>query len=136
MLCMWPRGLTRARRMIQRLGYESGLRSLLKGSFGVDHEADRASGVEAATVAWESAQTFAKCRKELEAEAHVVQTPIPVNQNDRMSLRKALEAKWGTKPDKEIPNAMYVAKKFDEIEQNDPVATTLDEVFSMTDACA
>ena len=51
----------------------------------------------------------------LEAEAHVAQQPVPVIQTDQASLRKAMESRWGKRDDKEIPNAVYLAKKFDDL---------------------
>ena len=44
-----------------------------------------------------------KKKKELEAESHATNTPVPVIQNERTSLRKALENRWGQRDDKEIP---------------------------------
>ena len=35
-------------------------------------------------------------------------------------MKKALEIKWGKRPADELPSEYYLAKKFDEIEKNNP----------------
>ena len=43
-------------------------------------------------------------------------------------MRRTVEARHGKLPDDEVPGATYLAAKLEEVEQNDPQATPLDEI--------
>ena len=112
-----------------------GARTSLKDVYHLDGDTSPANNVRVASVidAWESAVMFRRRENEITAEAHASRVPAPVDKNVRTSMKKALEVRWGKRPPAELPAEMYVAKKFDEIEKNDPQAGGLDEVVSLED---
>ena len=48
-------------------------------------------------------------------------------------MRRLVESRFGRLPDDEVPGPTYLATKLEEFEQNEPLASPLDEVVSLED---
>lgn len=83
---------------------------------------------------WGSAGKTHDKEETLRAEAKVMGITKPVTSIERIAMRKILEGKYGKKPGSEIPAATYLAEKLEEVENNEPTASRLDEILSMEDS--
>ena len=113
------------------------LRTALAADFQIDPQvngaADRA--VAAAVVAaWESAQEYRKRDLQLRAEAKSLQIVRPATTQERTTMRRAVEAAYGPLPSKEVPSSEYLRAKLEEVENDEPFASPLDEVSSLETA--
>ena len=85
---------------------------------------------------WESAREFTSKEATLRAEAKVLQVTRPVGQLERTAMKKAVEAIYGKMAPKVTPDADYLSTKLEEVEQDEPRASSLDEVLSIEDCQA
>ena len=85
---------------------------------------------------WESAREFTSKEATLRAEAKVLQITRPVGHSERTTMRKAVESINGKMSPKLTPDADYLSSKLEEVEQDEPRASSLDEVLSMEDCRA
>lgn len=123
-------------------GYEDSRQSV-RAALIVDYALDAAAAPPAGQAArlalaalvgaWEVAKEQLGKETSMRAEAKMLQLKRPVTTNDRVAMRKAVELLYGRFPNSEAPSADYLASKLEEMEQNDPSASPLDEVTSMDD---
>ena len=83
--------------------------------------------------AWEIACNQITRETQLRVEAKLLHIPRPISLQDRSAMRRAVEALYGPIPDHECPSAEYVAAKMEELEENEPQASQLDEVSNLED---
>jgi hypothetical protein len=86
--------------------------------------------------AWECAKEFVQKETALRAEAKVLQVARPVGFQERRAMKKAVEDVFGKMPSWLTPDPDYLSKKLEEVEQDDPHASLLDELISMDDGQA
>lgn len=84
-------------------------------------------------IAWESAKERLGKETQLRTEAKVLGVPRQVDIVDRTAMKKAVELVQGKMPLHETPSADYIAQKMGELEDNELVASPLDEISSLTD---
>lgn len=84
--------------------------------------------------AWEIAVSQLARETALRAEAKVLRINRVISVQDKHAMRKAVEARHGSIPNREVPSTDYLSCKVEECENNEPVASPLDEVTSMLDA--
>jgi len=80
--------------------------------------------------AWEVAREMVQKDTQLRAEARSLNIPRPTSVQERVAMRRAVEAKYGTMPTKEQPSSEYLSSKLEELEQEEVTASPLDEVTS------
>jgi hypothetical protein len=83
--------------------------------------------------AWEAAKERLGKESQLRTEAKASGFTRQVDILERTSMKKAVEALWGPIPQHEAPSSDYLSHKMEELENNDPSASPLDEVNSLTD---
>ena len=83
--------------------------------------------------AWEAAKEFLGKETQLRTEAKVLGVTRLVDILDRTSMKKAVEALYGKIPPREAPSVDYLSIKLEEVENNDPTASPMDEIASMAD---
>ena len=84
---------------------------------------------------WNICKVSAAKDMEAKAEAAVSGSVKLVSANDRNLMRKVLQKSEDDKlPDTEVPSAEYLTLKIDEVEQNDPKASPLDEISHLEHA--
>jgi hypothetical protein len=133
-------GYKQVRRFASWADDRATLREALRDDVGIDVNAVGATGIanrfKAASVicAWEMAAESIASENKLRAEAKSQQIVRPMTTQERGAMRKSYEGKWGKLPQNEVPSAEYVATKLEETEQEEPVASPLDEVSSVEDA--
>eukprot|EP00972_Heterocapsa_arctica_P003550 527585-Heterocapsa_arctica.AAC.1 len=54
--------------------------------------------------------------------------------SERTAMKRVVELIVGTIPSEETPNAAYLAIKLEEVEQNEPQPTPLDEILCTDDS--
>ena len=111
------------------------IRNALRDDFHLDQAASAANRAEVARVvtAWEISKELATKEHELRAESKVLGMPRTLQHSERQAMLKAVETVVGRLQDAEIPSNEYLAQKVEECEQNEPLASTLDEVTSKQD---
>jgi len=82
---------------------------------------------------WETAKEQLSRETVLRAEAKALQQPRLISNQERVAMRRVIEIRAGRLPDSEVPSAEYLAEKMEQLEQNDPGASTLDSVVSLAD---
>lgn len=87
----------------------------------------------ALVIAWETSRERMTKETQLRTEAKVNGVTKQVDILERTSMKKAVEQLHGEIPQHEAPSADYLSHKVEEMEMNDPTASPLDEVSSMTD---
>ena len=87
----------------------------------------------ALVTAWEQSKERLGKETQMRMEARVHGITKQVDVLERSSMKRAVEALWGDIPLHEAPSADYLSHKVEELENNDPTASPLDEVSSMTD---
>lgn len=114
----------------------SGVREALKQDFEVDPAVGGpAARVSAAAViaAWESAKEFRSKEVQLRAEAKSLMVTRPATVQERTGMRRVVEKAHGSMPSRETPSPDYLSLKLEEVEQDEPTASPLDEVASIED---
>ena len=115
------------------------VRIALTADFGLDVTAQPPAGaanrlaLAALVSAWEIAKEQFSKENQLRAESKVLRITRPVATTDKAGMRRAVEGQWGKIPSREAPSTDYLSQKLEELEQNEPVASPLDEVTSQTD---
>jgi hypothetical protein len=69
----------------------------------------------------------------LRAEAKALRQPRPVSNQERIAMRRVVEITCGKLSDSEVPAATYLSDKIEELEDNAPQASPLDEILSLED---
>ena len=112
------------------------LRTALNSDFGLDVNTSAAVRAEVARIvsAWELSQELSQKEQQLRAESKVLGMPRTVQQSERQAMIKAVETVCGKLQEAETPSNEYLAVKLEECENNEPTASSLDEVTSKFDA--
>ena len=82
---------------------------------------------------WEVARELASKEQELRAESRVLGMPRILQHSERQAMLKAVEGVIGKLQEAETPSNEYLAVKVEECENNEPTASSLDEVTSRYD---
>ena len=82
---------------------------------------------------WSIAKCTASKEIEAKAQANVTSSANTIPPNERSLMRKAIE-RSGKLPDDEVPGAHYLTVKVDEVEQNEPKASPLDQIAHLEHA--
>ena len=108
------------------------VRAALREDFRIDQAADAATRAEVARIvtSWEVSRELASKEQELRAEAKVLGMPRISQHSERQSMLKAVEGVVGKLQEAETPSNEYLALKVEETENNEPTASSLDEVTS------
>ena len=115
------------------------VRAALAKDLGLDVEAGAPAGPEARlalaslVTAWEVAKERVGRESQLRTEAKVNGVPRMLDILDRTAMKRAVEGRWGPIPVHESPSPDYISHKVQEIEDNEPTASPLDEVSSAND---
>ena len=113
------------------------LREALRVDFHIDPTANGAADrVQQAAVvaAWESAREYRRRDLELRAEAKSLNVARLASTQERSAMRRAVEAAYGELPLKEVPSTEYLSSKMEEVENDEPFASPLDEISSLETA--
>lgn len=87
----------------------------------------------AMVASWEIAREQLTREGQLRAESKVLRITRPISTQDKIGMRRAVEGRFGKIPAREIPSSDYISVKLEELENNEPLATPLDEVTSQVD---
>ena len=115
------------------------VRTALATDFALDVAAAAPAGalariaLSALVSSWEIARDQLTREAQLRAEAKVLRIVRPITNQDRAGMRRAVEGLFGKIPKREMPSSDYLAAKLEELENNEPCASPLDEVTSETD---
>lgn len=115
------------------------VRASLVAACGLDPAAAGAQGPANRLVlacilsAWEVCSQQLTRELELRAESKALNVQRPLLNQVRATMRRAIELIDGRLPDAEIPSAEYLASKSEEAEQDEPRASSLDDVTSLED---
>ena len=112
------------------------VRQALHADLDLDSDGGLPQRLAVATIvdAWETAREGHKRSTELRAEARVSGHTRPVTHSERTAMKKVVELTVGPIPAEETPNAAYLAVKLEEVEQNEPQPTPLDEILCTDDS--
>lgn len=83
--------------------------------------------------AWDSGKERLGKETQLRTEARVFGVHRQLDVLERHSMKKAVEALFGDIPIHEAPSSDYISHKVEQLEDNDPSASPLDEINSMAD---
>ena len=128
-------GYTTLRRFASLADDRASFRAALAQDY--DLPADTAAGrlgQAVAVDAWETARELVAKEAELRAENKVQNVARTSTVQERSAMRKAYETKWEKLPNGEVPSAEYLSSKLEETEQEEPSASSLDEVCSIEDS--
>lgn len=128
-------GYTNIRRFIGMDSTNAGVRTALKDILGLDPAVDPSHRLPIAVIlsAWSVATEQLSHEVKLRAEAKALRQPRPVQPQEKQSMRRVVEMKYGTIPDAECPGNSYLTEKLEEVELNEQSASPLDEVLSVED---
>eukprot|EP00971_Amphidinium_carterae_P212707 4221203-Amphidinium_carterae.1 len=92
------------------------LRSSLAKECGLDPTTGPENRRKQAAVlsAWDAAKELCTKETQLRAEARVLGEHRPPSTQERNTMRRAVQTRFGRIPDKEVPSADYLAAKMDE----------------------
>ena len=109
-------------------------RSAAKDDFGVDNTT-AAGRAQAASVvaAWELAKEYTEKKTELKAESKILGRRRVLPVQERQAMVKAVVDTYGKLSEGETPSGEYLAAKAEEVEENEPSASTLDRISSKVD---
>jgi hypothetical protein len=123
-------------------GYEDSrqnVRAALATDLDLDVAAPPPAGLRARVAlaalvgSWEAARDQVKKEGELRADAKVLDIRRPMGSTERKLMLKGLENLYGRLEAVETPSTAYLAQKSEEVENDDPTASMLDEVTSIED---
>lgn len=83
--------------------------------------------------AWEVLSEQKNQEIKLRAEARTLNIQRPLIGQDRLAMKRFLENRHGRTPAHELPSADYLSAKAEEVENNEPTASMLDEITSQDD---
>ena len=83
--------------------------------------------------AWEGASQMNTKESQLRVEAKTLGVSKPVTVTDRTAMRRVYEAAHGRLPASEQPSPVYLSLKMEEVESEEPTASSLDEVTCADD---
>jgi len=129
-------GYTGLRRFSGLGDSRAGVRGALRSDIRLDGDADAASRLKVACViaAWEVSREQLTRETQMRAEAKVQRITKPIGNQDRLAMRRLVEARFGKLPSSEVPSVDYLSSKLEEVESNEPTASKMDEITSMDDA--
>ena len=84
--------------------------------------------------AWEIAKEQLGREIQLRAEAKTLNIARPMGNSERTGMKRVLEEQYGKLAASETPSAEYLSSKLEEVENNEPSASRLDEVTCMEDS--
>lgn len=103
--------------------------------FGIPQGTPEARAETASVVSsWEIASEFISKETEVRAESKALGQPRILQTHERQSMIRAVEAIYGHLSDVEAPSSEYLSVKAEEVEVNEPVAASLDEILSRKDS--
>ena len=108
--------------------------------FGLDVAAVAPAGpaarmdLAALVCAWEVSKEQVSKETQMRAEAKSLRIQRPISLQEQVSMKRAVEVVTGAIPASEAPSAEYLSAKTEEVENNLPTASRLDEVTSTDDA--
>ena len=128
-------GYKNIRRFVGLEESRAGVRTVLMADLGLDPVLVAEDRLQLSILlsAWETAKEQLSHEIQLRAEAKALRQVRPVSNQERISMRRLVEEKYGKLPACEVPAASYLSDKMEEVEQNDPHAAALDEVLSLED---
>jgi hypothetical protein len=83
---------------------------------------------------WGAAGRWQEKEESPRAEAKVRGITGPETGIEHIKMRKVTEARYGKKPESKTPAAAYLPEKLEEVKNNGPTASRLDEILSMEDS--
>ena len=128
-------GYTSVKTLVGLEESRAGMRTVSKEVFGVDSDTP-AGRLEVAKLLgiWETCKEHIAKETQIRAEARALGFTRPATFNEKTSMKKLVEARHGRIPTNETPSSAYVSEKLEEVENNEPVASTLDMVASAEDS--
>ncbi len=87
----------------------------------------------ALVTAWEAGSEISRKEIQMRAESKVLRITRPIGVVERQAMKRAVELVHGKVPDREAPSSDYLAAKSEELENNDPTASPLDEITCQED---
>ena len=135
-LVLFHFGLKKLRLFAGLADDKTDLRNMLKDQFGVDPDTSIQERLVVATVvvAWQAAQNYIVEDDKKKAEARASKIPKALTPVEHQAMRKAFEAQWGSLQKWEVPSKSYLGLKQEDIEDDEPKAEKLTEVFSKDDS--
>ena len=113
----------------------AGVRKVLEDDFNIKAPlADFRIIAASLIAAWEVTREQLTKETQLRAEAKALNLQRPVGTLERQQMRKVVEDVYGRIPASACPSSEYLAIKIEELEQDEPYASPLDEIISMDDA--
>ena len=115
------------------------VRTALAAEFTLDVAAQAPEGplarraLAALVASWEIAREQLTREGQLRAESKVLRITRPISTQDKIGMRRAVEGRFGRIPAREVPSSDYISVKLEELENNEPIASPLDEVTSQVD---
>ena len=113
------------------------VREALKTDFKLDKSADAATRLAVGTLinAWDSAHDARKREDSIKADARANNLPRPVTLAEQTQMKKATQIIRGGKKliKDETPGETYISEKVSALEQNDYVASQLDDIVSVNE---
>eukprot|EP00435_Cladocopium_sp_Y103_P064749 s303_g26.t1 len=112
-------------------GTAADIRNAAQTDFAIDPAAfaENRANVAKLVSAWNLARDLAAKEKELFAESKILGAPRILQHSERQAMIK-VENAYGRLQDSEIPANEYLAIKLEEVENGEPIASSLDEIMS------
>ncbi|CAE7543714.1 unnamed protein product [Symbiodinium natans] len=102
--------------------------------FNLDHNsAEGRAQIASVVAAWELAKEFSAKEVELKAEAKVMGHKKVLQVQERQAMLRAVTTVYGKLNEAETPTPEYLASKAEECEENEPTASSLDQISSKKD---
>ena len=110
-------------------------RAAAKDDFSIDVTTAAGRAQAAAIVAaWELAKEYTEKETELRAESKILGRRRVLPVQERQAMLKAVVDTYGKLSEGETPSGDYLAAKAEEVEENEPTASTLDRISSKRDS--
>ena len=110
-------------------------RASAKDDFSIDITTPAGRAQAASIVAaWELAKEYTEKETELKAESKILGRRRVLPAQERQAMVKAVVDTYGKLSEGETPSAEYLAAKAEEVEENEPTASTLDRISSKRDS--
>ena len=130
-------------RNVRRLSAVEDRRALVRAAFAADYNLDVTAGppagiaarneLSALICAWEASREQCLREVQLRAEQKSLAQPRQVSTQERTLMKRAAKVNLGKIPSSESPSSDYLASKMEEVENNEPHASRLDEITSQDD---
>ena len=114
------------------------LRTVLGRDFNLDPQANGAAAdvrlqVACLLAAWDSASQMSVRESQLRTESKILGVTKAVTVPERVAMKRVYESVHGKLPVKEQPSSAYLSLKTEEVEADEPTASSLDEISSPDD---